>query len=98
MMPGLVSTFIWLSISTSYRYLVFIFCSYSLPTWFLLVATRFFSVPVRYILYYVRNSDGSLQSFSLNQQLKKTKGNNTEQKNPCHKNIIILTLTLTFYF
>ena len=30
--------------------------------------------------FYVRNFDGSVESFSLNKQLKKMKRNNTEQK------------------
>ena len=81
---GLFSTFIWLSVSL-----------YS-GNWFLFFvptgATRFCSVPTRFIVYYVRNFDGCVQSFSLNHQLKKPKRNDTEQKNPYCKNVLIEAL------
>ena len=53
-----------------FYYLFLFLCSNSVPTRFLLGANRFCSDPTRFILYYVRNFHGSLQSVSLNQQLK----------------------------
>ena len=87
MAPGLVSTFIWLSISTLQWYLVFILCYYSVLTCFLLCASPFCSVPTRFISYYVRNFAGSVHLFSLNQQLKKR--NEIKQ----HKKIRIIKLS-----
>ena len=57
-----------------------------------LVSTPYYSVLNRFMLCYVRNFEGSVQPFSLNQQLKKRNEITQNETNPYHKNFIIEAL------
>ena len=87
--PSLVSTFIWLSIFTLWQYLVFIICSYSVPT-------RCYSVLLgSYSVYIIlcRKLWWFCAVISIKPTTKKTRNEAIQnKKNPCYKNILIEVL------
>ena len=83
--PLLYNCLILLHMGTWIYYSLFLLCSISVPT---LIC----SVPVRFILCYEQNFDGSVQSSSLNQQFKKRDETTQNKRNQYYKNIIIQVL------